>query len=226
MKGTAIYLMCSCAPPKEPDALSDKPTSNSRRHFLKSTLVGISSVAVSSQLPVLGNPRPDVNECFLNESERPFLDAAVDRLIPPDDSRCRYGPTGYPYGPGILVGDTIYVLGLQGKDRQKSQVAARVRPGSKKLLGQCGNGFDMGYGDVVWVQIYLVDISQFQQVNDIYKTYFLTLCRREQPYKLPDYLSDRTSSLQQLQRSRKIISMLRLPNQHVHLYLSNSQAHA
>ena len=30
----------------------------------------------------------------------------------------------------------------------------------------------MGYGDVVSVQIYLVDISQFQQVNDIYKAYF------------------------------------------------------
>jgi 2-iminobutanoate/2-iminopropanoate deaminase len=30
----------------------------------------------------------------------------------------------------------------------------------------------MGYDDVVSVQIYLVDISKFQQVNDIYKTYF------------------------------------------------------
>lgn len=66
--------------------MSDKPVSSSRRNFLKSTLVGISTVAVSSQLPVLGNPRPDTkNERFFNESERPFLDAAVDRLIPPDE---------------------------------------------------------------------------------------------------------------------------------------------
>jgi gluconate 2-dehydrogenase gamma chain len=66
--------------------LSDKPISDSRRNFLKSTLVGISSVTLSSQLPVLGSPRPHPkNEHFFNKSEWSFLDSAADRLIPPDE---------------------------------------------------------------------------------------------------------------------------------------------
>lgn len=66
--------------------MSDKPNSDSRRNFLKSTLVGISTVAVSNPLHVLGSPTPEAkSERFFNESERPFLDSAVDRLIPPDE---------------------------------------------------------------------------------------------------------------------------------------------
>lgn len=66
--------------------MSDKPNSDSRRNFLKSTLVGISTVAMSSQLTILGSPRADAkNERFFKEPERSFLESAVDRLIPPDE---------------------------------------------------------------------------------------------------------------------------------------------
>jgi gluconate 2-dehydrogenase gamma chain len=41
---------------------------------------------LSSQLPILGNPRPDApNEHFFKESEKTFLESSVDRLIPPDE---------------------------------------------------------------------------------------------------------------------------------------------
>jgi 2-iminobutanoate/2-iminopropanoate deaminase len=84
-------------------------------------------------------------------------------------------PTGTPYSPGVLVGDTLYVSGLQGTDRQTHRLPQGFAQEVKNCLDNVGvvlKEGDMGYDDVVSVQIYLVDISQFHQVNDIYKTYF------------------------------------------------------
>jgi len=39
-------------------------------------------------------------------------------------------------------------------------------------IGHVLNDAHMDYSDVVSVQIYLVDMSQFQEVNAIYKEYF------------------------------------------------------
>jgi 2-iminobutanoate/2-iminopropanoate deaminase len=38
-------------------------------------------------------------------------------------------------------------------------------------IGRVLNDAHMNYSDVVSVQIYLVDLSQFQEVNNIYKEY-------------------------------------------------------
>jgi gluconate 2-dehydrogenase gamma chain len=67
-------------------AVTDEQNSNSRRNFLRSALVGISAVTLSSPLtPALAAPTAGENESFFSESERRFLESAVDRLIPPDD---------------------------------------------------------------------------------------------------------------------------------------------
>jgi gluconate 2-dehydrogenase gamma chain len=67
--------------------LGDKPNSNSRRDFLRSTLVGISTATLSTQVPVvLADQKPGEKPGhFCNESELRFLESAVDRLIPPDE---------------------------------------------------------------------------------------------------------------------------------------------
>lgn len=67
--------------------MGDKPNSNSRRDFLKSTLAGISTVTLSSQVPALfAEPKPaKPEEHFFDESEQRFIESAVDRLIPPDE---------------------------------------------------------------------------------------------------------------------------------------------
>lgn len=90
--------------------MSDKPNSGSRRNFLRSTLVGISTVALSGQLPVLGSPRPnEKNEHFFTESEKTFLQSAVDRLIPPDE---RW--TG-AFGAGVMDYIDRQMAGLWGR---------------------------------------------------------------------------------------------------------------
>jgi len=84
-------------------------------------------------------------------------------------------PPGTLYSPGVLTGHTIYVAGLQGTDPQTHKLPQDFDQEVRNALDNIGavlKDGGMGYDDVVSVQIFLVDISQFQQVNDIYKEYF------------------------------------------------------
>ena len=84
-------------------------------------------------------------------------------------------PAGTPYSPGILAGDTLYVSGLQGADLKTQALPADFGQEARNCLDNIGhvqNDAHMNYSDVVSVQIYLVDISQFQEVNAVYKQYF------------------------------------------------------
>ncbi len=66
--------------------MSDRPNSSSRRNFLRSGLIAISTATLAGETPaLLVNPGVEATPRFLNESERRFLQAAVDRLIPPDE---------------------------------------------------------------------------------------------------------------------------------------------
>lgn len=95
--------------------MTDELNSNSRRNFLKSALVGISTISLSSQMPaVLADTKPSVDrQHFFNESELRFLESAVDCLIPPDGKwpgATEAGVVNYidlqmagPWGRGDLV---------------------------------------------------------------------------------------------------------------------------
>jgi 2-iminobutanoate/2-iminopropanoate deaminase len=84
-------------------------------------------------------------------------------------------PAGTLYSPGVLIRDTLYVSGLQGTDQQTHKLPQDFAQEVRNCLDNVGHVLKeggMGYDDVVSVQIYLADINQFQQMNDIYKTYF------------------------------------------------------
>ena len=66
--------------------MSEGPNSNSRRNFLRSGLIAISTATLAREVPALPmNPPAEAPHHFLNESERRFLLAAVERLIPADE---------------------------------------------------------------------------------------------------------------------------------------------
>jgi reactive intermediate/imine deaminase len=80
-----------------------------------------------------------------------------------------------PYSPGVLVGDTLYISGLQGTDPQTHTLPKNFGQEANNCLTNVGtvlkdSGLD--YSNVVSVQIYLADMSQFQEVNSLYKEYF------------------------------------------------------
>ena len=84
-------------------------------------------------------------------------------------------PVGTPYSPGILARDTLYVSGLQGTDPKTHALPSDFSQEARNCLENIGrvlNDAHMNYSDVVSVQIFLVDLSQFQEVNAIYKEYF------------------------------------------------------
>jgi 2-iminobutanoate/2-iminopropanoate deaminase len=82
---------------------------------------------------------------------------------------------GTPYGPGILAGNTLYVAALQGTDPKTHALPSDFGQEVRNCLENVGrvlNDAHMNYSDVVSVQIYLDDMSQFQEVNATYKEYF------------------------------------------------------
>src|ERR1700688_11693 len=82
---------------------------------------------------------------------------------------------GTPYSPGILAGDTLYVAGLQGTDPKTHALPGDFGQEARNCLENIGrvlNSAHMNYSDVVSVQIFLEDMSQFQMVNAIYQEYF------------------------------------------------------
>src|SRR5271170_491594 len=86
-------------------------------------------------------------------------------------------PAGTPYSPGILAGDTLYVSGLQGTDPKTHALPGNFSQEARNCLENIGhvlNDAHMDYSDVISVQVYLEDMSQFQEVNAIYKAYFKT----------------------------------------------------
>src|SRR5271156_5244262 len=82
---------------------------------------------------------------------------------------------GTPYSPGILAGDTLYVSGLQGTDPKTHTLPGDFGQEARNCLENIGRVLSdahMKYSDVVSIQIYLEDMSQFQKVNAIYQEYF------------------------------------------------------
>jgi gluconate 2-dehydrogenase gamma chain len=59
---------------------------NSRRNFLKSGLIAISTAALPATASAVAAQATPAAQHFFNEPERHFLAAAVDCLIPPDES--------------------------------------------------------------------------------------------------------------------------------------------
>jgi gluconate 2-dehydrogenase gamma chain len=64
--------------------VGQRPNSNSHRNFLRSGLIAISTATLAAEVPALPMHAP-AEARFLNESERRFLLAVVERLIPADE---------------------------------------------------------------------------------------------------------------------------------------------
>lgn len=86
------------------------------------------------------------------------------------------GPAGpaRPFSPALLVGDTLYVSGMVGRD------ASGKRPENfeeevKATLDGIGEHLKAGgasFADVVSVQVYLTDMTLFERMNKIYVPFF------------------------------------------------------
>lgn len=80
-----------------------------------------------------------------------------------------------PYSPAIRAGDILCISGQLGIDPETGQLAQGVRAQTERalasleaLLVEAGLGFE----DVVKTTIFLSDINDFSEVNEIYASKF------------------------------------------------------
>ena len=84
-------------------------------------------------------------------------------------------PTGRPFSPGILVNNTLYVAGQTGSDLKTGKIPEDFEAEVRQTLDNIGlvlKEAGMSFDDAVTVQVYLTDMSLFQQMNKVYVTYF------------------------------------------------------
>ena len=96
--------------------------------------------------------------------------AASKKLIQPKDF-----PTGRPFSPGILAGDTLYIAGQTGSDLKTGQIPEDFEAEVKQCLENIGlvlKEAGMTFDDAVTVQVYLTDMTLFPRMNNVYTTYF------------------------------------------------------
>ncbi|KAG1947126.1 RidA family protein [Pimephales promelas] len=81
-----------------------------------------------------------------------------------------------PYSQAVLVDRTMYISGQLGMDVASGQlVAGGVQAQAKQALinmGEILKAAGCGYENVVKATVLLVDINDFNNVNDVYKQFF------------------------------------------------------
>lgn len=81
-----------------------------------------------------------------------------------------------PYSQAVKVGDTLYCSGQIALHPESSQLVDEdFAVQARQVLGNLGAVLEaagMGFRDVVKVTIYLADLDDFAELNEIYAEYF------------------------------------------------------
>ena len=82
-----------------------------------------------------------------------------------------------PYNQGILVNDTLYLSGQIGLDpRLMKMVEGDVKKETEQVMENLKNvleAAEMNFNHVIKSSIFLSDMEDFGQVNEVYGSYFL-----------------------------------------------------
>ena len=79
-----------------------------------------------------------------------------------------------PFSSGVLVGDTLYIAGTTGVDPDTKgpvnaeEEARLVMNQVKQVVEQAGMTMD----DIVSLQVFCTDLTNYDTFNGVYKTYF------------------------------------------------------
>lgn len=86
-------------------------------------------------------------------------------------------PEGLPFSDAVLVGDTLYLSGNIGQDPATGKVPDDFSEEARQALKNLGvvlktAGFD--YPDVVKANVFLTDMTKFDDWNKVYREFFKT----------------------------------------------------
>jgi 2-iminobutanoate/2-iminopropanoate deaminase len=84
------------------------------------------------------------------------------------------GNKNLPFSDGIVAGNTLYVAGQEGTDKQSKLVAGGIAAETKAALDNIQKvikaaGFELK--DIVSVTVYLADIKEFGDMNKVYREF-------------------------------------------------------
>lgn len=102
------------------------------------------------------------------------LHAQERKVISPPEFG-QQGSDRIPFSPGILDGNTLYVSGEIGADLKTRSIPSDFETEVKTCLQNIRlvlKAAGMDYSNVVFVQVYLTDMSRFQLMNEAYATVF------------------------------------------------------
>lgn len=96
----------------------------------------------------------------------------MKQIIKTDNAPAPIGP----YNQAILAGDTLYISGQicidpstgNLKNRDIQEETHQVMQNLKGVLSEAG----MNFGNVVKTTIFIIDMHQFSEVNEVYGRYF------------------------------------------------------
>ena len=80
-----------------------------------------------------------------------------------------------PYSPARVVGDMVYISGQVGVDPETKTAGSDVTAQTKQVLENMARVLaseDLELSDVVKTTIYLRDMADFAEVNEVYGSYF------------------------------------------------------
>lgn len=84
-----------------------------------------------------------------------------------------------PYSQAVLSGNTLFLSGQIGLNPQTQLLEAGFEEQAKRVFSNIGAVLkEAGYSfsDVIKVTVYLTDMANFPQLNDIYGTFFKPPC--------------------------------------------------
>ena len=85
----------------------------------------------------------------------------------------------FPFSDAVKVGNTLYLSGMIGEDKEGNLVEGGIVPEAHNVLKRMGTllaHYNLGYDDVVKCLVMIDDISQWSLFNSVYVQYF------EKPY--------------------------------------------
>jgi len=81
-----------------------------------------------------------------------------------------------PYSQGVLHGDTLYVSGQIAIDPETgSMIDGSVEEETERVLDNVGavlKAASMSFSNVVRCEVFLTDVNDYAQVNEVYARYF------------------------------------------------------
>lgn len=90
-------------------------------------------------------------------------------------SRIELATPRYPFSPGLLVGDTLYVSGHLGIDLSTGKCAPDLESEARLMMDAFQRTIQASHmmmDDLVQVTVFCTDLSAFAAFNSIYSQYF------------------------------------------------------